>query len=66
MVVVEVRQGTLGVDCGWSWLRSGTEQCGSRIAVGRGGRGRRERGGGGGGGEGRGGGEAEGGGGGDN
>ena len=47
MVVVEVRQGTLGVDGrgwgpagntgrGWSWLRSGSEHCGSRIAVGRG------------------------------
>ena len=70
MVVVEVRQGTLGVDgCGWgpagntgrgwswlrsgrahwrgwSWLRSGREHCGSRVAVGRGGRGGRRGGGG--------------------
>ena len=49
MVVVEVRQGTLGVagrgwgqagntGRGWSWLRSGREHCGSRVAVGRGGR----------------------------
>ena len=47
MVVVEVRQGTLGVDArgwgpaentghGWSWLRSGRERRGSRVAVGRG------------------------------
>ena len=65
MVVVEVRQGTLGGDGrgwgpagntgrgwswlrssrahwrGWSWLRSGREHCGSRVAVGRGGRGGR-------------------------
>ena len=27
---------------GWSWLRSGRERCGSRIAVGRGGRGEDE------------------------
>ena len=44
MVVVEVRQGTLGVDGrgwgpagntgrGWSWLRSDSEHCGSRVAV---------------------------------
>ena len=44
MVVVEVRQGTLGVDGrgwgpagntgrGWSWLRSGSEHCGSRVAI---------------------------------
>ena len=44
--MVEVRQGTLGVDGrgwgpagntgrGWSWLRSGREHCGSRVAVGR-------------------------------
>ena len=44
MVVVEVRQGTLGGDgrCwgpagntgrGWSWLRSDREHCGSRVAV---------------------------------
>ena len=38
MVLVEVRQGTLH-GRGWSWLRSGTEQCGSQIAVGRGGQG---------------------------
>ena len=75
MVVVEVRQGTLGVDGhgwgpaghtdvdgrgwgpagntgrGWSWLRSDREHCGSRVALGRGGRGGRRggrRGGGGG------------------
>ena len=52
MVVVEVRQETLGVDGrgwgpagntehGWSWLRSDREHCGSRVAVGRGGRGGR-------------------------
>ena len=44
MVVVEVRQGTLGGDGrgwgpagntgrGWSWLRSDREQCASRVAV---------------------------------
>ena len=31
MVVVEVRQGTLGG--GWSWLRSDREHCASRVAV---------------------------------
>ena len=47
MVVVEVQQGTLGADGlgwgpagntgrGWSWLRSGRERRGSRVAVGRG------------------------------
>ena len=57
MVVVEVRQGTLGEDGrgwgpagnigrGWSWLRSGREHsgrehCGSRVAVEQGRRGRR-------------------------
>ena len=61
--MVEVRQGTLGVDGrgrgpagntgrGWSWLRSGREHCGSRVAVEQGRRGRRgRRGGRGGGGE---------------
>ena len=54
ILAVEVRQGTLGVDGrgwgpagntgrGWSWLRSGREHCGSRVAVGRGRRGRRGR-----------------------
>ena len=44
MVVVEVRQGTLGGDGrgwgpagntgrGWSWLRSDREHCASRVAV---------------------------------
>ena len=33
--MVEVRQGT---GRGWSWLRSDREHCGSRVAVGRGGR----------------------------
>ena len=44
ILAVEVRQGTLGVDGrgwgpagntgrGWSWLRSGSEHCGSRVAV---------------------------------
>ena len=51
MVVVEVRQGTLGVDGrGWgpagntgrgSWLRSGREHWGSRVAIEQGRRGRR-------------------------
>ena len=44
MVVVEVRQGTLGVDgrgcgpaentgCGWSWLRSGREHWAWMVVV---------------------------------
>ena len=46
MVVVEVRQGTLGVDnrgwgpagnieYGWSWMRSDREYCASRVAIGQ-------------------------------